>query len=275
MALEQLSKSGIVNGQTVQDYHVTQSIDALTGAVGYALTISGSLTLVGTTGSGYFASSLTTDQVRPSNVATNKGYSIPYLAATSSTATLYYTKGQESGGETYLEYNPVTNYLFTTASYATSASQAISASYAPLGTPTSYNPSYVKIDDVNYTSSSPYTVNDSVPSMIYVSMSGNNGQGNQNNLGLVFSPLSGKDGKIVTFNIFFEAANMDANNVFITSSGVSIFGLNNNSIGAGNDATLNSLTTLNNIASFDFQYLEGGGATGMTQGWYFISREGS
>lgn len=272
MALETLSKTGIVNGQTVQDYHVTQSIDALTGTVGYALTVSGSFTLVGTTGSGYFASSLTTDQVRPSNVVSNKGYSIPYLAATSSTATLYYTKGQESGGETYLEYNPVTNYLFTTASYATSASQAISASYAPLGTPTSYNPNYVKIDDVAYTSSTPYVINDSVPSLIYISQSGINAQSNNNELGLSFSPLNGKDGKIITFNIFFEKSDLETNFVYVTSSGVSIFGLNNNSIGAGNDDTLQNLTGINNMASFDFQWLDGGGATGMAQGWYFIRR---
>ena len=51
--------------------------------------------------------------------------------------------------------------------------------------------------------------------------------------------------------------------------------MNGTAIAAGNDNTLNNLTGLSNISSFDFQYLEGGGATGMTQGWYFISKEGS
>jgi hypothetical protein len=42
-----LSKSGIVDGATVQPWHVTQSIDALTGTTAYDITISGSLTLTG------------------------------------------------------------------------------------------------------------------------------------------------------------------------------------------------------------------------------------
>jgi len=267
MALETLSKTGIVNGQTVQDYHVTQSIDALTGTVGYALTVSGSFTLVGTTGSGYFASSLTTDQVRPSNVVSNKGYTVPYLNGTGSSSPLNYNA--------YLTYNPVTDLLNTTSSQAISSSRAISASYAPLGTPTDYNPTYLKIDDVSYTSSTPYAVDNTVPSVLYISQSNPNGQGNPNNIGLVFSPLTAKDGKIISFNVFYEAANLDSTNIFITSSGVAVFGLNGTSIAVGNDNTLSSLTGLNNISSFDFQYLEGGGATGMTQGWYFISKEGS
>jgi hypothetical protein len=42
-----LSKSGIIDGATVQPWHVTQSIDALTGTTAYDITISGSLTLTG------------------------------------------------------------------------------------------------------------------------------------------------------------------------------------------------------------------------------------
>ena len=122
MALETLSKTGIVDGQTIQDYHVTQSIDALTGTVGYALTVSGSFTLVGTTGSGYFASSLTTDQVRPESVVSDKGYTVPYLNGTGSSSPLNYNA--------YLTYNPVTDLLNTTSSQAISSSRAISSSYA-------------------------------------------------------------------------------------------------------------------------------------------------
>lgn len=268
MALEQLSKTGIVDGQTIQDYHITQSIDALTGTVGYDITISGSFTLDNTTGSGYFASSVTSEQIKPQSVVSDKGYTVPYLNSTGSTSPLNYNS--------YLTYNPVTDLLNTTSSYATSASQAISASYAPLGTPTSYNPTYLKIDDVSYTSSSPYTIDNTSPSVLYISQSNPNDQGNPNYLGLEFVPLtSQEDGKIISFNVFYQASSMEATNIFVTSSGGDIFGLNDTSIGTGGDNTLSGLTGLNNISSFDFQYVEGGGATGMAQGWYFISKEGS
>jgi hypothetical protein len=42
-----LTKSGIVNNTTIQAWHVTQSVDALTGLVAYDITISGSLTVTG------------------------------------------------------------------------------------------------------------------------------------------------------------------------------------------------------------------------------------
>jgi len=42
-----LNKTGITTGNTVQAYHVTQSIDALTGTEAYDITISGSLTTTG------------------------------------------------------------------------------------------------------------------------------------------------------------------------------------------------------------------------------------
>jgi len=40
-----LTKSGIVNNTTIQAWHVTQSVNALTGLVAYDITISGSLTV--------------------------------------------------------------------------------------------------------------------------------------------------------------------------------------------------------------------------------------
>jgi hypothetical protein len=46
-----LDKSGIINGQTIQPIHVTQTIDALTAADAYDITISGSLTLTGSVSS--------------------------------------------------------------------------------------------------------------------------------------------------------------------------------------------------------------------------------
>jgi len=49
-----LSKTGIITGQDILAKHVTQSIDALTGIDAYDITISGSLSLPGTTASGSF-----------------------------------------------------------------------------------------------------------------------------------------------------------------------------------------------------------------------------
>jgi hypothetical protein len=46
---KQLSKTGILDGQLATAAQVTQSIDALTGADGYDITISGSLTVTGST----------------------------------------------------------------------------------------------------------------------------------------------------------------------------------------------------------------------------------
>jgi hypothetical protein len=49
-----LNKNGITTGNTVEAYHVTQSIDAFTGAVAYDISLSGSFKVTGsiaTTGS--------------------------------------------------------------------------------------------------------------------------------------------------------------------------------------------------------------------------------
>ena len=128
MALQVLSKSNILNGNVVQASDVSQSIDALTGAVGYAITISGSFAFAGqTTGSGYFSNAVASDTVKPQNVVSNIGYTIPYLASTGSTSALYYS----ATGPTY---NPTTQILTVTSSQAISASQAASASYTQFGT---------------------------------------------------------------------------------------------------------------------------------------------
>ena len=128
MALQTLSKSNILNGNVVQAADVSQSVDAFTGAVGYAITLSGSFAFAGqTTGSGYFSNAVTSDTVKPQNIASNIGYTIPYLASTGSTSALYYS----AQGPTY---NPTTQILTATASQAVSASQAASASYTLYGT---------------------------------------------------------------------------------------------------------------------------------------------
>ena len=58
-----LNKIGVTTGNTVEAYHVTQSIDAFTGAVGYAIIVSGSFTFTGaTTGSGYFSNAISSSR---------------------------------------------------------------------------------------------------------------------------------------------------------------------------------------------------------------------
>jgi hypothetical protein len=61
-----LTKTGIINGSTIQVGHVTQSIDAFNGTAAYDITLSGSLTLTGSVTSyngftGSFSGSLTGD----------------------------------------------------------------------------------------------------------------------------------------------------------------------------------------------------------------------
>ena len=45
----QLSKSGVITGQTVEATHVSQSVDAFTGLASYDIQISGSLVITGST----------------------------------------------------------------------------------------------------------------------------------------------------------------------------------------------------------------------------------
>ena len=129
-----LDKSGIINGQTIQPIHVTQTIDALTAADAYDITISGSLTLTGSvsslngftgdlvgTASRATEASITT-QVRPSNTVSDFGYTLPYLSGTGSLATMYYS----ATGPTY---NPTTETI-TSANFEGTASLATTASFA-------------------------------------------------------------------------------------------------------------------------------------------------
>ena len=161
MALKTLSKSNVLNGNVVQAADVSQSIDAFTGIEGYAISLSGSFTFSGaTTGSGVFQNSV--------NALSS---SAVYIASNSSTDTNYTLvfKNDSFGLDGYHPlaadgtngpyYNPSTNILggtggitvsgsigkFTsitgslsgsvngTASFATSASVAVSSSYADNG----------------------------------------------------------------------------------------------------------------------------------------------
>ena len=100
------SKTGITTGQSVEAWHVTQSIDALTGIKAYDITISGSLTLQdGTEGTNKIATSDTNGTISfTSNI----------------TASLY--------GTASWSQNSISSSYVPTSSYALNT---ISASYAP------------------------------------------------------------------------------------------------------------------------------------------------
>jgi len=162
MALKTLSKTNILNGNIVQASDVSQSVDAFTGIEGYAISLSGSFTFSGaTTGSGVFQNSINSLSSSAVYVASN--------ASTDTNYTLVF-KNDSLGLDGYHQlaadgtngpyYNPSTNILggtggitvsgsigkFTsitgslsgsvngTASFATSASQAITASIAGIAT---------------------------------------------------------------------------------------------------------------------------------------------
>jgi hypothetical protein len=158
MALKTLSKTNILNGNIVQAADVSQSIDAFTGIEGYAISISGSFTFTGaTTGSGVFQNSINALSSSTVYIASNNSTDTNYtLVFKNNTGALdnYYQLASDGTNGPY--YNPSTNVLggtggivisgsvgkFTsitgslsgsvngTASFATSASQAISSSTA-------------------------------------------------------------------------------------------------------------------------------------------------
>lgn len=82
-----LTKAGIVDGQTIETHHVTQSIDAFNGSVAYNIKISGSLVLTGSVSSknGFTGSLMGTSSW--SSLATTSSYSVTSsLAQTAQTA---------------------------------------------------------------------------------------------------------------------------------------------------------------------------------------------
>ena len=91
-----LNKTGITTGGTVEAYHVTQSIDAFTGIKAYDISLSGSFNMTG-------------------SIIGQPGTINPLTASFAQTASY------------------VTGSIFAGANRVTSASYALSASYAPGG----------------------------------------------------------------------------------------------------------------------------------------------
>jgi hypothetical protein len=110
MALQTLSKTNIANGNTIQAADVSQSIDAFTGAVGYAIIFSGSFTLSGaTTGSGFWQNAVSSSYALSGSYAISSSLSLSSSYASSST-------------------------IAFSSSYAFSSSLSLSSSYASSST---------------------------------------------------------------------------------------------------------------------------------------------
>jgi len=124
-----LSKTGISTGATVEASQITQSIDALTGAVAYDITISGSLTITGSlkvngdiTGSLFGTSSFAVSSSRAvsSSFATTASYALnggggaafPYTGSASILGSLtlagasILNLGTSSVAQQFVSFNP-------------------------------------------------------------------------------------------------------------------------------------------------------------------------
>jgi hypothetical protein len=89
MALQTLSNINIINGNTIQAADVSQSIDAFTGAVGYAISLSGSFTFTGaTTGSGFFQNAVSSSRAISSSYALSSSVAVSSSYALSSSAAI-------------------------------------------------------------------------------------------------------------------------------------------------------------------------------------------
>jgi len=139
-----LSNSGISDSSTIEAAHISQSIDALTGAAAYNIKISGSLTLTGSvqsqngfTGSLFGTSSFSTSASVSisSSIATSASYSINSDAAVTATSASYSLTATSASYATTASFASSLSPSATvvSASYATTASfasSALSASYA-------------------------------------------------------------------------------------------------------------------------------------------------
>ena len=105
-----LSQTGIAQTQTINAWHVTQSVDAFTGIKAYDITISGSLTVIGPL---YATASWATNALN----ANSSSYALSSSFATTSSFAVSASRA-------------VSASFTTTASYAVSSTSALSSSYA-------------------------------------------------------------------------------------------------------------------------------------------------
>ncbi len=127
MALQTLSNLNIINGNTIQAADVSQSIDAFTGTVGYAISLSGSFTFTGaTTGSGFFQNAVSSSRALSSSYALSSSAAISSsYAVSASYVTVVNNQNYDTGttvvpgdfkfiaGKTAMTAGAATSSLFT------------------------------------------------------------------------------------------------------------------------------------------------------------------
>ena len=100
-----LSQTGIAQTQTINAWHVTQSVNAFTGTNAYDITISGSLTVIGPMTA--TASAANTAYIA-SNPSTNSDFTLVFKNSTGALGDYYQLAADGTNGP---YYNPSTNLL--------------------------------------------------------------------------------------------------------------------------------------------------------------------
>ena len=245
--VDQISQNYII-----ESWHVSQSVDAFTGAKAYDITLSGSYIL---TGSQYVTGSISAS----GGTNTIGFYGTSSWAVSSSKA--------------------ISSSFTLTSSYAlqaTTSSNALTASYATNAgaTPTKYAPSYTAIDSTTYTASiNPYVVNNATgKSIVYIS------QSLSDVLGITLTPTGITDGQIITFIPHYSNnIGLDPSKIAISASISDVYGFNGSSISLmppTNNALLNTILPLGfagTLNSFSFQYIGTPIPPYMQPGWYLYN----
>jgi hypothetical protein len=126
-----LNKTGITTGNTVEAYHVTQSIDAFTGIDAYDISLSGSFNMTGSiNGQPGVINPLTASFAISSSYALSASFATTASFVTSASYALSASFATTASFVTSASYALSASFA-TTASFVTSASYALSASYAP------------------------------------------------------------------------------------------------------------------------------------------------
>jgi len=266
-----LSKSNIVNGNTIQAADVSQSIDAFTGTIAYDITLSGSLQLTGSvksrngyTGSLQGTATTATTATSASNITTavlgGVGSYYPVFVAGDGTrapkiASLF---------EYDLELNSLSVDISgnaTSASYATTASFALNG-----GGGGAVNPTSAYIDNGNYGSTgTAYQISTSSADILYINT-------DSNARSVYFNFNTGSIDQVITFTTYFDqtVSNMDPNFIFCTTAGI-IYGLKgntiNNTTGKLADLVTGAGPVFGFFNSFQFQYTTVNSITG----WFLIN----
>ena len=127
-----LSKSGITTGNTVEAYHVTQSIDAFTGTDAYDITLSGSFNLTGPlTATSMSGNGSGITGVISSSYAVSSSYAMSSSYAVTSSYAV-------SSSYTVSSSYAVSSSYVLTSSYAVSSSYSLTSSYAVSSSYASY-----------------------------------------------------------------------------------------------------------------------------------------